>query len=76
MASREHYTKQSLAEASFMSATDWGSACPMTFTPALGGEYVVFWNVEMVNRTSTLSDAKCRVTADGVAKAEFNVEYR
>ena len=70
MAAREHYSAQSLSDQTFTSGTVWGSGCPLTFTPASGAGYIVWWSCEMVNRTTILNDAKCRITADGVAMAE------
>lgn len=75
MAYREHYSAQVLTE-STVTSTSWSSACPLTFTPATSGSFLVLWNSELVNKTAVTSDAKLRVTAGGVALAEMNAEFR
>lgn len=76
MAAREHYRSSSLAEVSTQSQTEWLQVVGLDFTPANGADYIVFWSLEMTNKTSTTADAKCRVMTSGVVSAEFNQEVR
>lgn len=76
MAAREHYQSSSLAEVSTQSQTEWLQLVELDFTPTNGADYVVFWSLEMTNKTSTTADAKCRVMTSGVVSAEFNQEVR
>lgn len=76
MAAREHYQASSLPEVFTQSQTEWLQVVGLDFTPANGADYVVFWSLEMTNKTSTTADAKCRVVTSGVVSAEFNQEVR
>ncbi|MCX7587185.1 hypothetical protein [Phenylobacterium sp. 58.2.17] len=76
MAAREHYAAEVLSETTFTSNVTWGSACTLSPTLATGGDYIVFWNLELTNQSNTSSDAQAQVTVDGTAVAAFNVENR
>lgn len=76
MSVREHYSSHSGTEVSNTSSTAWASVHTLTFTPASGADYIVFWSLELANKSNNFSDAKCLIRTGDTANVLFNVEGR
>lgn len=76
MAAREHYKASYLPEVSTTSDTVWQEVVGLSFSPAAGADYIVFWSVELINKTHFAYDAKCRVRTGSEVSVEFSQECR
>lgn len=76
MAAREYFTASYPDEISTTSDTTWQGVVSLPFTPAEGADYIVFWSVELINKSTTVYDARCRIVTDGAVSVEFGQESR
>lgn len=76
MAAREYFKASHLDEVFTTSDTAWQPIVSLPFTPADGVDYIVFWSLELINKSTTVYDAKCRIITDGVVSVEFGQESR
>lgn len=76
MAAREYFRASYPDEVSTTSDAVWQGVVNLPFTPAVGADYIVFWSVELINKSTTAYDAKCRIVTDGAVSVEFGQEAR
>ena len=76
MAAREYYTSYAASEVTNTSSSTWTDASSLTFTATSSQDYIIFWSMELANKTNTTADAEFRVNVDGTQVVYHNVESR